>query len=368
MKIAFFFSTSGHSGVDRSAELLIPALCQLGYQVDLLQVRKHGPYISPMDNLRLIDLGTKHTMTALGAVKRYLKDQQPDVLLADKDRCNRVALLAKKISGAKTRVVVSSGTIMSENLKNRSWLEGKLHQWSFSYLYPKAHTIITPSVDAAVDLAEISSLDISQIDVVPLPIIAEDLKHKAKESLSHPWLDNKDQAVIISVGELTARKDQSTLLKAFALLQKQQASRLLILGKGKDETKLKHLCVDLGISDQVDFLGYQQNPYKYLKQADVFVHTAKFEGFGMVLVEALALGLPAVAADCIGGPAEILQKGKLGLLTPVSDESALAKALYQTLQKPPSNAEERKQGVEKYTVAMSTLAYLKAMGIEHKPL
>lgn len=78
MKIAFFLSTSGYSGVDRSMQLLIPELCARGYHVDLLKVRKHGPYIdNDLPNFRQIDLKTKHTMTAFGELKRYLRDEQP---------------------------------------------------------------------------------------------------------------------------------------------------------------------------------------------------------------------------------------------------------------------------------------------------
>ena len=374
MRIAFFFSTSGHSGVDRTAKLLIPEFCKRGYQVDLLKVRKHGPDIPPMENLKIIDLGTSHTMSALGAVKRYLKSANPDVLLADKDRCNRVALLAKILSKSTTRVVVSSGTIMSKNLKNRSWLEGVFHRFSFNHLYPKAHAIITPSNDAATDLAAISKLREEQITVVPLPIIGDDLFVMASQTVSHEFFNhdnNKDKKnnetpVIISVGELTERKDQTTQLKAFALLLKKQACKFLILGKGKDESMLKALCEELGIQDHVSFLGYQDNPYKYLIKADVFIHTATFEGFGMVMVEALALGKPVVAADCLGGPAEILQNGKLGVLVPVNDANALATGIQKTLSETTSSLnseskQRRVEGVQQYTLPLSVKSYLACM-------
>ncbi|CAA6825354.1 MAG: Alpha-1,4-N-acetylgalactosamine transferase PglJ [uncultured Thiotrichaceae bacterium] len=360
MKIALFFSTSGHSGVDQTAKLLIPEFCKMGHQVDLLKVQKHGPHISPMENLNIIDLGTSHTMSAIGPVKNYLKQEKPDVLLADKDRCNRVALLAKRLSKSETPIVVSSGTIMSENLKNRSWLEGVFHRFSFNYLYPKAHAVITPSQDAATDLSAISQLTEAQITVVPLPIIADDLLIQAKEAVNHPWLED-DIPVIISVGELTDRKDQATQLRALAIILKQQACKLLVLGKGKNEATLKQLAKALDIENHIDFLGFQDNPFKYIYRANIFIHTAKFEGFGMALVEALALGKPVVAANCMGGPAEILQHGKLGELVDVGDSQALADAILRTLHSPNSTVAERIAGVAPYTVKMSTQSYLQVM-------
>ena len=366
-RIAFFFSTSGHSGVDKSVQLLIPELCQRGYHIDLLRVRKHGPYVEEQHNLRQIDLGTAHTMTALRAVMRYLRDNQPTALLADKDRCNRVALLAKRLAQSPTRVVVSSGTIMSENLKRRSWLEKRLHHWSFAHLYPHAHAIITPSRDAAVDLAKISPLSLAQISVVPLPIITNDLQQLAREPVEHPWLVEKTQPVIVSVGELNDRKDQSTQLRAFAQLRRSRVCKLLILGKGGDLEKLQQLAKQLNIDDDVDFLGFQSNPYPYIAAADVFIHTAKFEGFGMVMVEALALGTQVVASNCIGGPNEILNNGEFGRLVGVGDTNGLAEAIEKSIVQPLASAQQLRNSVAKYTVASSTNSYLDALGLASHP-
>lgn len=366
MRIAIFFSTSGHSGVDKTAELMVPQLLKLGYQVDILKVRKHGPNLekstTTFTKLNIIDLKTSHTMTALNAIKKYLMTYKPDALLSDKDRCNRVALLAKLLTKSNTKVSVSSGTIMSENLKNRSWLEVAFHKLSFNYLYPYAYSIITPSKDAATDLASVSSIKNEKITVVPLPIISPEFLKLSTENVDHPWLNNKAEKVIISVGELNDRKDQSTQLRAFAELSKKIACKLLIIGKGKDENILKLLAKELDIEEKVDFLGFKENPYKYIQKADIFIHTAKFEGFGMVMVEALALGVPCIAANCIGGPNEILQDGKLGKLVPVGDHSSLAKAIIETLQNPIPK-ETLINSVSKYTVEQSTQAYLNTMGL-----
>lgn len=344
-------------------QLLIPELCRRGYRVDLLKVRKHGPYLpTKLDNFREIDLKTKHTMTALSAVKRYLTTEQPDVLFADKDRCNRIALWAVLSAKANTRVVVSSGTIMSENLKHRSWLEVLLHKYSINYLYPKAFAIITPSVDAADDLAAISRLNRDSISVVPLPIITDTLERDGAEPVDQPWLANKTAPVLISVGELSPRKDQTTLLQAFAKLRQKRNCKLLILGKGKDRDSLEALARTLNIDNDVAFLGFQKNPHKYIAKADLLVHTANFEGFGMVITEAFGLGTAAVATRCLGGPTEILADGKLGLLSPVADADSLAQAIDSSLARPVSTSDQRKASVSRYTVAASCDAYLSAMG------
>ena len=90
-RIACFLSTSGHSGVDRLARHLLPALVGRGYRVDLLKVREHGPHLEHCDPApRIVDLGTAHTLLALPAVVRYLRHERPVVMLSDKDRVNRL--------------------------------------------------------------------------------------------------------------------------------------------------------------------------------------------------------------------------------------------------------------------------------------
>lgn len=363
-RIALFLSTSGHSGVDRSMALLIPELCQRGYRVDLLKVRRHGPNLDfKHPNYRVIDTGTRHTALTTGAITRYLKQYQPKALLADKDRCNRIAIKAAKRAKVATKVVLSSGTIMSENLKNRSWLEVQQHHRSFKKLYPLAHSIITPSIEAADDLAEVANLARDTIKVVPLPIITDEILNQSYEAVDHPWLTQKDQPVLVSVGELSPRKDQTTLLKAFAIARQNQAMRLIIVGKGKDLEALQQLANDLNITDAVDFMGFQTNPYTFMRAADLLVHTATFEGFGMVLVEAMALGTAVVATRCSGGPPEILREGKLGLLSPVADEQALANNILQSLSTPVADQAALIEASQAYTVAASTDAYLAAMGL-----
>src|SRR5699024_2024023 len=102
----------------------------------------------------------------------------------------------------------------------------------------------------------------------------------------------------ISAGRLVEQKDYKTLLKAFQLISQRINSRLVILGKGPLENELKLLAKELDIQKKVSFLGFQSNPYKYMKKANVFILSSKWEGFGHVIVEAMAVGTPVISTDC----------------------------------------------------------------------
>ncbi|MDJ0808226.1 MAG: glycosyltransferase, partial [Gammaproteobacteria bacterium] len=241
VKICFFLATSGHSGVDRAMANLITEIVSRGYRVDQLKVRKHGPHLDiQSENFRIIDLGTSHTYTALPALVRYLRRERPSVMLSDKDRVNRTALLAKLVARTDTRVVLRSGTTLSVDLASRGRLERWIQRHSIRYLYPSAYNVIVPSQGAADDMTAFSGLPRNHIQVVHTPIIPDRLLTRTPEAPDHPWFQDQSP-IILSAGELGSRKDFPTLLRAFAELRSRRNCRLIILGRGKQHTRLLSL-------------------------------------------------------------------------------------------------------------------------------
>ncbi len=362
-KLAIFLATSGHSGVDRVMKNLIPEIASRGIKVDLLHVEKHGPYLDSIpDNVEIIKLGSAHTYTSLLPLIRYLKKVRPNALLSDKDKVNRIALIAKKLANVNTRVGVRNGTTVSIDMQKRDKLGQRMHYWSMHSLYRGAHAILTPSQGAADDLAQFAGIDPARVTAVPSPVIRPDLKEKSEQQPDHPWLPS-DSPIILGIGELSPRKDFATLIRAFAKVRKLRKARLIILGEGKQRDNLELLATELGITNDVSLPGFSDNPYCYLKQASVFVLTSRFEGSPVVLMEAIGVGTPSVACDCPSGPRETLDNGRYGKLCPVGDDSAIAQAIIETLDKPPKSS-ELQQAAQRYTVEKSADAYLKALGFE----
>ena len=127
-----------------------------------------------------------------------------------------------------------------------------------------------------------------------------------------PWQDGR---IIVSMGREDVVKGFWHLLKIFSLVHAALPdTKLLILGKG-EFTDYRKLAADLGVSDAVCFAGLKKNPYPYLKKGVLYLLTSYWEGFPNALVEAMALGLVAVATDCMTGPAEIFEE-KYGVLLP----------------------------------------------------
>lgn len=361
--LAIFLATSGHSGVDRIMHNLVPEFAARGLTVDLLQVKDHGPHWSDLPaGVRRVDLGAAHVMTALPALVGYLRRERPTVLLSDKYRVNRAALIARRLAGVDTRVFVRLGTTVSKDLERRRWSSRWSEKLWIRVLYRGAAGMLTPSQGAADDLARLAGVPSSLVKVVRSPVITERIEASAQTEVDHPWLQPGEPPVILAAGELCGRKDFATLMRAFALVVKQRDCRLLIAGEGRHRERLTQLAVKLGIEDRVQLPGFRQDVYALMRKASVFALTSHCEGMPVVLVEALALGVPVLATDCPSGPREILEDGRIGPLPPVGDVEAVARGLLELLERPPSAAFLR-QAAAPYTVSNSASEYLNALGL-----
>ncbi|MCF0058315.1 glycosyltransferase [Dyadobacter sp. CY356] len=163
------------------------------------------------------------------------------------------------------------------------------------------------------------------------PFFEKQIKLQADQAYTLPP-GIKENDYIISVARLDEnQKDFTSLINALALIKKKYAVayNLVILGDGRDRESLEKLVLDLGLQQSVFFLGIKQNPYPYIANSSLFVLSTRFEGFGIVLLEALLLDKLVISSDCYTGPAEILNHEKL--LVPVGDKEAMAEAIYNLL-------------------------------------
>lgn len=138
---------------------------------------------------------------------------------------------------------------------------------------------------------------------------------------------------ISAVGRLSAQKDYPTLFKAFKIvLQKHPDYRLEIFGTGPDEQKLRDLTYELGISENVIFMGVHRDAVLQIANSSCYVMSSVFEGMPNALMEAMAIGLPCVSTDCPNGPAELIENEVSGLLVPVGDSDAIATAICRMIE------------------------------------
>ena len=132
----------------------------------------------------------------------------------------------------------------------------------------------------------------------------------------------------VSVGRLSRQKGHDVLLRAFAKVHAAvPRATLVIIGNGPEEEALRQLSSTLGLDAHVTFTGYLADPSPYLQSSDCFVLASRWEGFALVLVEAMSLGLPLVATDCEFGPSDIISDDRIGRVARTEDADDLAAAM-----------------------------------------
>jgi glycosyltransferase involved in cell wall biosynthesis len=361
--IAVFVSFSGTGGVERMMVSLIRGFVDLGQKVDLLLVRAQGPHLERLpQEVNLVRMGANHTFLAMRGLARYLRRYRPAALLAAKDRAGRTAVLARRLAGTDTRILMRLGTNVSAAMADRSPLSRWLRFWPIRRLYPQVDRIVAVSEGVADDTARIARMPRERIQVIRNPVITPELAGLAAEPCSHPWLQPSQPPVIVAAGRLQRQKDFPTLIRAVGLVRQERCCRLVILGEGGERAKLETLASDLGLAGEVDLPGFQANPYPFLVRGDLFVLSSRWEGSPNVLTEAMALGTPVVATDCPSGPRELLDGGRYGPLVPVGDVRALASSIVEILDHRPS-PEVLKSAVVEYGQARSAERYLEALGV-----
>jgi glycosyltransferase involved in cell wall biosynthesis len=289
------------------------------------------------------------------ALAEYLLAQPPDALIASKTYPNLAALWAQRLCGAPVPVVVTERTHLSARC------ESAKARWRGApplvrRYYPRAAAVLAISDGIAEDLVRAAGLPRERVVRVPNPVIGPEFGARARAPVAHAWLATPEVPVVLAVGNLTPQKDYPTFLRAFAHLRQRLEARLLVLGEGPERPRLEALIGELGIGGDTHLPGTVATPEAYMARAAVLVLASRYEGFGNVLVEALAAGCPVVATDCRSGPAEILAGGRFGALVPVGDAPALAAALERQLAHAPDPEPLRRRGGE-YSLGRSLEAY-----------
>ncbi len=330
--LAIFVSYSGQGGVEQVINNLVQGLAADSCHIDLLLIKAKSLHLKAFpEGVNVIKLESNHSATALPELVRYLKQRRPPVLMAVRHRALKIAVIARLLSQTDTRIVGQIHTTASVALTRNSRLKKALWELETRIFYRMADKMIGVSKGVADDIRQMARLPAEKVAAIYNPIITPALQQLAQEEVDHPWFNDHQLPVIISAGRLTAQKDFPTLIRAFARLQQNLPSRLLILGDGGDRSALEALTKELNLAHAIDLHGHVDNPFAWMRNADLFVLSSIWEGFGNVLAEALAVGTPVVATDCPNGPREILQSGRYGKLVPPGDPAALATAITDTL-------------------------------------
>lgn len=330
--VALFYRNLGLGGVQHMMVMLANGLAGRGYKVELVLGDVSQAFRTELDpSIRLVDLKSPGVIGLVPGLIRYLRRARPRVLFTAVPNCNAVAVAARLLAFSRTKVVISERSDTRLEFENTPVGLYKLSIMLIPFTYRLADRIVAVSKGTADSLAKFGRLNRKKIDVIYNPSFNENIPIQATAPLDHQWI-REGRKIVVSAGRLCPQKNYELLIAAAAKVHaKDDSVRFLILGEGPDRQKLEALRDEMGLKGVLELPGADTNPYRWFAASDVYVMSSLWEGFGNVLVQALACGCKIVSTDCPSGPREILADGAYGALVPVGDVGGMAEAIHTAI-------------------------------------
>jgi glycosyltransferase involved in cell wall biosynthesis len=328
MSVAIYLHDLSGGGVERQSLIIAEEFRRHGVDVTLVVHRLRGQLLGQVPaGLRIIDLASSRTLHDVPRLMRFMRREQPDILVANVDLNNVAALLAKAIAFTRTKIVICQhNPISSGYLRSENWLYRYVGV-SYKLLCPLIDRAVAVSCGVAEELVSLANVPRDRVLTINNPVVGPDFQERCDQAIEHPWFNQPGRPVFVTAGRLVAQKDHETMLRALAIHRQTCDSRLILLGTGPLQAHLTGLADLLGLTGAVDFKGFHPNALPFFRQADAFLLSSRGEGFGNVVVEALGCGTPVISTRCEHGPVEILDHGRYGVLVEPGDAQAMAAAM-----------------------------------------
>lgn len=361
-RIAIILPNLGLGGTERVMVTLAEEFVNLGHDVHFVLMEATGPLLAEVpDRAKVHDLAAPRIRSSLSALTGHFRQQAYDAMIANLWPLTVTAPLAARCAGSLARIAIVEHCPLSAQYAGLGWVHRLALRASLRLAAGLSHARIAVSDAVAADLAELTGLPRARFTTIANPIPLRPVSPAERANAEGCWLPGLPR--ILTVGSLKPEKNQALLIRALARMQGHRPAQLGLLGAGALERDLRKLAEAEGVADRVLFLGHAANPFAWYETADVFALSSDYEGFGNVLVEAMATGLPVVSTDCLGGPRDILDGGRFGRLVATGNADDLAEGLTAMLDKATPDAETLQDRARLYAPPAIATLYLAALGI-----
>lgn len=311
MRILFFLPNLGGGGAERNMVNLANGLNRLGFEVTF-GVGRGGVWGAELEpGIDVVEYGVDRALACLPGLVKTLNRIEPDWVFSTMGYANVVAIWSALLADKRPKVAVREACAVVDG----SALEHLVQEVQF-LVYPLADLVLALS-EGLCDEFNARGL---RARLLSNPTLVPEVYTGAAEPFVWP------RPYALAVGRLTHAKGFDVLLRAWSE-EPLPDHDLLILGDGPLRKELEDLAADLGIGSCVRFLGFQDNPYKFMANSRVYVLSSRREGMPNALIQAMACGARVVATDCPTGPRELLGNSDLGVLVAPNDPHALAQGI-----------------------------------------
>ncbi|SEP89100.1 Glycosyltransferase involved in cell wall bisynthesis [Ectothiorhodospira magna] len=363
IRLLLLLPTQGFGGAERTLYNLITHLDPARFEIILITHRSSFP---ACDRARVLDLEAEGVATGFQGLRRTWGDARRVWAIARREQCHlmlgflhyggMIAALVRVLGRGRPATIASPRTPSVAGI--RFHLSRRRDRWLWHALVllmnQAAHRVLVSTEGLGRECIQRYRAAPDKVTVVANCVDLSAVYHAQAQPRSDTL------PCIVTFGRLAPEKDLDILLRAFAQVRVHHPCRLLLIGDGPERAGLETLCQTLDIAPWVRFAGFHPAPFGLVKSADIFVHTARFEGFGNVLIEAMACDLPVLATDCDFGPREIIRHGETGLLVRPGSVDALAQGIRTLLADEPLRrrlATAARQDLPRYAPAVMAQGY-----------
>jgi glycosyltransferase involved in cell wall biosynthesis len=334
-KLCFVLPSLNGGGAERAAVQVLNGLDPDRWDRSMFLFAREGPYLAELDGaIAIISADTTSRWGRWRALRAFVVRERPDIVMAFLSYFSALSAVRAANTGAK--VVFNLQTPMSDFLTDADYQwRGRWHKPAFAAVtrmgYAASDLIVATSNGVARDLTSAFAIDPDRIRVLANPVDLDRVSAASAEAIDETVLPAGTGPLIVAAGRLADAKNYPLMIDAFAILRQKVPARLCILGQGELEGSLRQQIAARGLGASVSLAGFQANPWKYIARADVFLLTSRYEGFGNVLIEAMACGVPVVATAS-AGTRDIVQHGVNGMLVEVHSPESVAAAIRAILE------------------------------------
>jgi glycosyltransferase involved in cell wall biosynthesis len=324
-RVLFLVPSLIAGGAQRVFSVLLRHLDRDRFEPHLALVQATGPYMADLPSDVVVhNLNISRVRYSLPSVIKVIRKVRPDTVLCTLGHMNLTSVLAQPFMPKGTRLILREAAIATSFLEEET-SRPQLWKWFYRRFYRKADMIVCLSDSMVDDFVNQFGLPRQKLVRIYNPVDLERVRAMADEG-GNPFTGPGPQ--LVAASRLCRQKGFDVLLDAMpAVLARLPQAHLTILGDGPLELSLKEQAAKLALGEAVSFLGFQYNPFPYLKHAGLFLLPSRYEGLPNIVLEALALGTRVIASDCPGGLREIQARHDRLTLVPPEDPYALADAV-----------------------------------------
>ncbi len=314
-KVYFLLPSLAGGGSEKVILTLARNMDKSFFDCYILLFKADGEYLKDAHDLKIINLSIGNGfIKKLGFVKliKHLRKETPDILFSSMVGVNQICSAVSFFFPKRMKFIIRETGVLRERT-NLHFSYKWLAWWTFN----RADKIIAQSNDISDDLTKNYRVSADKIVKIQNPLDIEYIEEQAEKLIDFKF--NKDKFNLISIGRFSYQKGYDILLKSFLKLENRKQYHLTLIGDGELKKEYSEFISKNGLHKEVRMVEFTDNPYYYLKNADIFISSSRWEGLPNAVLESLACGTPVIANLYKGGINEIIQDGKNGFICDVGD-------------------------------------------------